>query len=246
MQNGYANVQRATRNKRKVNTIEKPSNIKEPDRTDKLICKPCLKLGYSPRDTSPYKCDGCGQARGHTAYPQKGVRCCEECLKTKARCSKCNEWKNIAAEKWEADEVHSTKISKLLCVPCRASGITKRSTDLFECVGCAYHTRGKVELGREHFEKKVLNNAKTQGNPLVCLRCKAREDSILEKLDTLKNRGTCPCTSTWRHEAGCKFLRKNRVRISENDLKWMLFRKKNYVARVQEIEYYRDLGVLIA
>ena len=146
-------------------------NSKKPDRTDKLICKPCLNLGYSSRDTSPYKCDGCGQDRGHTAYPQKGVRCCDECLKTKARCSKCNEWKNIAAEKWKAGEVKNTKrgVSKLLCVPCRASGITKRSRDLFECVGCAYHTRGKAELGREHFEKKSIEQCQNKGRSISLL-----------------------------------------------------------------------------
>ena len=134
MQNGYTNVQRATRNKKKESEydLKNPKDSKRPDRTDKLICKPCLNLGYSSRDTSPYKCDGCGQDRGHTAYPQKGVRCCEECSKTKTRCSKCNAWKNIAAEKWKTDEVQITKrgFPKLLRVPCQASGITKHSTDM--------------------------------------------------------------------------------------------------------------------
>ena len=153
---------------------------------------------------------------------------------------------NIAAEKWTASEVANTKRggSKLLCGQCRGAGITKRSMELLECVGCTQRTGGKVELGREHLEEKALNNAKTQGSPLVCCECKEREQSIWKKIRAVDGAGTCPCSSTWRHDPKYAFLRKNKVRISRTDLKWLLFRKGNHVAKVQEVKYYEKVGLL--
>lgn len=65
MQNGYSNVLRATRNKTKVNTIEKKKleKSKTPDRTDKLICNFCRDDGFTPRDTHVYYCSLCGPTK---------------------------------------------------------------------------------------------------------------------------------------------------------------------------------------
>ena len=168
------------------------------------------------------------------------------CHRSHAKCSKCSTWKNIAAEKWKAHEVDNMKRrgSKLLCGQCRESGITKRSMALFPCVGCSQRAGDKIELGREHFDKKALSNAKTQGSPLVCRTCQEREASIWEKIRALDGRGACPCTSTWRHKPGCAFLRKTKVRISKTDPEWLLFRKSNRLPNVEEITYYADIGVL--
>ena len=158
-----------------------------------------------------------------------------------AQCSKCNQWKKIAAEKWKTHEVDNTKRSrsKLLCGQYRETGCIKRSTGLLECVGCSQRTGSKVALGREHFDKKALNNPKS---PLVCCKCKEREASIWEKIKAVDGTGTCICS--WRHAPKCVFLRNIRVRIARADLEWLLFRKSNHVPKLQEIKYYADVGLL--
>ena len=163
-----------------------------------------------------------------------------------AQCSKCNRWKNIAAEKWKAHEVDNTKRgrSKLLRGQCRETGCAKRSTGLLECVACTQRSGSKVALGREHFVKKALDTAKTQGSLLVCCKCKEREAPIWDKIKAVDGTGTCYCSSTWKHATKCGFLRKDRVRISRADLERLLFRKSNHVAKVQGIKYHADVGLL--
>ena len=48
--------------------------------------------------------------------------------------------------------------------------------------------------------------------------------------------GKCPCSST--------LLRKKKVRLSRTDLRWLLFREKNRVPKVQEIAHYAEVGLL--
>ena len=163
-----------------------------------------------------------------------------------AQCSKCNTWKQIAAEKWNTHEVDHTKRgqSKLLCGQFRETGSMKRPMGLFECVGCTHRTGNKVEIRREHFDKEALKNAPKRGSLLVCCKCKEREASIWEQIRAVDGTGTCSCSSTWRHKPKCGFLQKNKVRISRAGLQWLLFRKSNHVPKVQEIKYYADIGLL--
>ena len=78
---------------------------------------------------------------------------------------------------------------------------------------------------------------------LLCCKCKEREDTIKEKITTVDGSGKCPCSPTWRHATTCFFLRKNKVRLSRADLRWLLFRETNRVPKVQEITYYAKVGL---
>ena len=102
----------------------------------------------------------------------------------------------------------------------------------------------EVKLGREHFSNKPLNNARIQKSPLLCDKCKERERIMFDKTRTVDGNGKCSCSSTWRPTTTCFFLRRNKVRLSRADFKWLLFREQNPVPRVQEITYYAEVGLL--
>ena len=56
----------------------------ESERSDKLVCKACVLLGFKPSDLSEYNCSVCGP-RGRTAFASKDSKCCKECTKTHER-----------------------------------------------------------------------------------------------------------------------------------------------------------------
>jgi hypothetical protein len=165
-----------------------------------------------------------------------------------AKCASCEQWKPIGAEKWTKSQVqnHLYRGDQLRCSACsttaKGTGRTIRDAKLYPCAACK-DNKGRSEYEKSHLDQSRRDNKYT----LACIKCKEREDRILVTIEALDAR-ICrsSCSATWRHRPGCSTLRKSKLRVKEEDLKWLQFREKHRnSARVTDIAYYKEAGLLV-
>ena len=160
--------------------------------------------------------------------------------------------KEIKTEEWTPKQLqhHRLSGSALLCVACRKKGHSTKSRNIdasseLQCADCK-RCKSRAEFDQQNLKDKQKKEKAGASYTLVCSSCKPRERDLIKKLDTL-HAGLCPrsCgTQLFRHSESCKA--RFRVRVTEEDLKFLTFRAQ-YEGRyaLTDVAYYRRLGVLL-